>query len=479
MMISPKEIRDSAIALADSTGGYYSETPQALEVKGVFTEPILAQWREVALGLDESGIGTLDATDSLGEPVDLRTVQPDELADEIRLRLRKTEREGATYLFFASGLPVLLEDQSCSVDTLVAFIAEEFLPFRTASCAFSVWRTANPSLPAELTPDIDPRKFTRDLTGTGTVPQTIGFYLLKEKPAQESDVFRIWAKAATPNLALALVDEVWREDHELMISLIGPRTKRIPLGTLTALDMNLFYLLQQAAEWVYASSREVEVRHTLFTNELAREWPETSSFFDQFASRVTLALDSARTAYSAHIRDGSKETLKTLSDLRKTLSDEVSKVSAQTRELIGTLWKDFAIAATALLSRIALLFADKKPAADSTPMRIVFLGTAAFIVANLAITLRTNARFMRIAEKSRSAWKQKLFGFLSDEDMRALAEEPIEESIAAYKHARAAVISIYALVVILLLSMSAPDLTAAILARLDGIVVYIRQHLGF
>jgi hypothetical protein len=270
MMISPKQIRDSTIALADSTGGHYSETPQALEAKGVFTEPVLAQWREVALGLDESEIGTLAATDSLGDPVDLKTVQADELADEIRLRLRKTEREGAVYLFFASSLPVLLEDQLRSADTLVAFIAEEFSPFQTVSCAFSVWTAANPPLPADLISNIDPRKFTRDLTGTGTVPQTIGFYLLKEKPAQESDVFRVWAKAATPYLALALVDEVWKEDSELMVSLIGPRTKRIPLGTPTTGDMNLFYLLQRAAEWVYASSREVEVRHTLYTNEIAR-----------------------------------------------------------------------------------------------------------------------------------------------------------------------------------------------------------------
>jgi hypothetical protein len=184
------------------------------------------------------------------------------------------------------------------------------------------------------------------------------------------------------------------------------------------------------------------------------------------------------TAYRAHIREGSKETLKALSDLRKTLSDEVSKVSAQTRELIGTLWKDFAIAVTALLSRIALLFADKKVAAYSAPMRTVLVGAAVFIVVNLTMTLRTNARFMRIAEVTRPVWKQKLFGFLPDEDLRALAEEPIEESIATYNQAKTVVIVVYALVVILLLSMSAPELTSAVWARLGGFFGYLRQHLG-
>ncbi len=63
-------------------------------------------------------------------------------------------------------------------------------------------------------------------------------------------------------------------------------------------------------------------------------------------------------------------------------------MSTQTRELIGTLWKDFAIAVTALLSRIALLFADKKTAADSAPMKTVLVGAAVFIVVNLTITLK-------------------------------------------------------------------------------------------
>ena len=476
-MISPKEIRDSTIALADSVGGHYSETPQALEVKGIFTEPVLAQWREVALGLGESEIGTLAATDSFGDTVDLTTVRTDELTAEIRLHLRKTQREGAASVLFLS-FTCILENQLRSANTLIAFVAEEFTPFQTACCAFRVWSVGNPALPAESCSSIDPRKFTRDLTGTATVPQSIGLYLLKEQPAQESNVFRVWANAAKCYLALTLVNEVWREDNELKVSLIGPRTKRIPLGEPAEDDMNLFRLLQQASAWVYANSREVEVRHTLFTNELAREWPETSSFYDQAANRVTRALDSAMTAYRAHIRDGSKETLKALSDLRKTLSDEV-KVSAQTRELIGTLWKDFAIAATALLSRIALVFADKQIEADSAPMKVILVGAAVFSVASLTITLRANAHFMRIAERSRSAWKQKLFGFLSDEDLRALADKPIEDSIEAYNQAKWVVITIYAAVVVFLLSASAPDFTAAVFARLESVVIYLRHHLGF
>ena len=477
-MISPREIRDSAIVLAKSAGGHISETPQALDLKGTFTEESLARWRQVALGLGASEIGTLAALDSFDNPIDLTAVQIDELTDEIRLHLRKTQREGAAYLFFSSSLPVLLEDQLRSEDTLVVFVAEEFAPFKTVSCGFFPWNVANPVLPAKITSSIDPRRYSRDLTGTGAVPRTIGFYLLDQPPAKESDVFRTWANTASPYLALTLVNEVWRNDNKLTVSLNGPRTKKIPLGTAPQDDLKLFSSLQRACEWVYSNPREVEIRHTLLTNELAREWPEASSFFDQFTNRIPQALDSATTAYRAHIRDGSKETLKTLSDLRKTLSDEVSKVSAQTRELIGTLWKDFAIAATALLSRIALVFADKQKAADSVPMKIILVGAAVFCVVNLAVTLRANARFMRIGEKSRSVWKQKLYGFLPDEDLRTLADTPIEESIEAYNQAKRVVVATYSLVTIALLSASAPELTSWLGAQIGSLFTYTWHWLG-
>ena len=90
----------------------------------------------------------------------------------------------------------------------------------------------------------------------------------------------------------------------------------------------------------------------------------------------------------------------------------------------------------------------------------------------------TNARFMRIAGLSRSAWKHKLFGFLPDEDLKALAEAPIEESIAAYNQAKIVVIAIYALIVVLLLSLSAPEITSTVWAHLGSLVTYLRQHLG-
>ena len=468
-MTLARAIRDGAEALSRSEGGHCSETPQALYVNGTFTDETLIEWRQIAFRLIGSEIGALIAIDSFGNSVDLQAARIEDLADPIRLVVEKALIEGTVHLFLPSSIAVLLESQDASSKARNVYIAEDFAPFSSASCLFSVWDTAaSPAEPGAVV-NIDPRRFVRDFTGAASVPKSTGIYILKSVPKQDSSVFRIWSDAASRYLPLCLVNEIWEEKGVQMVSLIGPRTRRIPLGVPASTDSELFKSLQNASEWVYADSREVEIKYTLFTNELAREWPEDSCFYEQFSYRAPKALESAKTAYRAHLRNESKETLKSLSDLRKALSEEVSKVSAQTRELVGTLWRDFAIAIAAVLSRVALIFADKKPSADSLPMKTVLVGTAVFLLVDLTITLKTNARFMRIAAESRSVWGRKLYGFLTDEDVRILAEDPIQESTATYDQAKRVVIGIYVIVVIVLLSISFPILWTVLSDQAEGI----------
>jgi hypothetical protein len=469
MMTLARAIRDAAEALARSEGGHCSETPQALYVNGTLTDGTLNQWRQIAFGLVDHNIGVLIAIDSFGNSVDLRIARIEDLADPIRIIVEKAQTEGAARLFLPSSIAVLLEDQDASRNARNIYIADDFAPFSAASCLFSVWDTAISPVESQAVANIDPRRFVRDFTGEASVPKGTGIYILDSAPKQDSSVFRIWSDAARKYLPLCLVNELWEEKGVRMASLIGPRTRRIPLGVPDPTDAELFRSLQDASKWVYLDSRDVEVKHTLFTNELAREWPEGPRFYEQFSLRAPKALDSAKTAYRAHLRNESKETLKSLTDLRKALSEEVSKVSAQTRELVGTLWRDFAIAMAAVLSRIALIFADKQPSADSLPMKTVLVGTAVFLLVDLAITLKTNARFMRIAAESRSVWGRKLYGFLSDDDVKFLAEDPIQESIETYNQAKWAVIGIYVVVIIVLLGISFPTERTALSDRAERI----------
>jgi hypothetical protein len=478
MPISPTTIRDSAALLSAAAEGFLDETPLVLTVKGVLTAESLTMWRQVAHELPASGFGSLAAKDTLDADVDLTTVPLAQCTDAITLLLKKTVADGSCRFFFGSCISTALYDERLISTTAEIAVGEPFPRFSTSSCVFRHWDGLANGAVAEDLDTIDPRKYVRDLTGERLVPSNVGIFILKGK-AEPSGVFDAWMKVAIKRLPFTLVNEVWKEGATQMVSLTGPRIKKIPLGQFPqdSSEPEVFELLQKSAEWVYGNPREIEVRHTLFTNELAREWPENEPFYAQLATRLPRALDAATTAYRAHIREGSKDTLKSLSDLRKTLSEEVSKVSAQTRDLISSLWKDFAIAATALLSKVALIVADKKAAADSSAMKAILMGTAVFIVSNLYINLRANERFLRISRQSRDAWKSKLYGFLASEDLDALANTPLNDSEAAYRKAKRLIIALYLAIVLSLVASSFPRIPEALFASMLSALTRVRSVL--
>ena len=475
MPISPITIRDSAALLSAAAEGFLDETPFVLTVKGVLTAESLTMWREVAHALPASGFGSLVAKDTLDADVDLTTVPLDECADVITLLLKKAVVDGSCRFFFGSCISTALYNEQLISTSVELSVGEPFPKFSTLSCVFRHWDGLVNGADAEDLDRIDPRKYVRDLTSERAVPSNVGIFILKGN-AEPSGVFDAWMKVAIKRLPFTLVNEVWKEGAIQMVSLTGPRIKQMPVGEFSrdSSELELFEIFQKSAEWVYGNPREIEVRHTLFTNELAREWPENEPFFAQLATRLPRALDAATTAYRAHIREGSKDTLKSLSDLRKTLSEEVSKVSAQTRDLISSLWKDFAIAVTALLSKVALIVADKKAAADSTAMKAILMGTAVFIVSNLYITLRANERFLRISRQSRNAWKTKLYGFLASEDLDALANTPLNDSEVAYRNAKRLIIALYLAIILSLVASSFPGIPEAFFTSMQIALVRVK-----
>ncbi|CAO4176265.1 hypothetical protein [Methylorubrum aminovorans] len=116
----------------------------------------------------------------------------------------------------------------------------------------------------------------------------------------------------------SLPTELYRDGSASRVALAGRPSRRIDLGEAPAGDP-AFAVLQRAARWTYLEGTDIEVRHTLLTAELAREWKPERPFGDGLAERLEPALDLASLVYKAHLRSGSKDTLKALADLRKTL----------------------------------------------------------------------------------------------------------------------------------------------------------------
>jgi hypothetical protein len=232
------------------------------------------------------------------------------------------------------------------------------------------------------------------------------------------------------------------------VSLAGQPPRRLLLGDFGE-DKISFDQLQRIASWVYQEGSDTEVRHTFLSAELAREWPQNIPFCEGLSKRLGPAFESANLLYKAHLRAASKDTLKALSDLRKTLAEEVQKLLQQSRDLSNGVWRDVAIAVGAGSIRIAM-FGVRGPT-NNVGFAVIFGVIAIYIYVSYSMAISTNKKFLNIVEDTRKAWRTKLYAFLDNDDYRSLAEQPLADALAAYDSAkRRASIVVWAVIFCLL-----------------------------
>ncbi|WP_194945482.1 hypothetical protein [Limnohabitans sp. DM1] len=436
-----------AILLA---GGGSSERLDRLDLHGRLDQEQLRGWAEVLAALPAVGVDSVSAIDALGDQVDLATAAAELVGQELRIQVSKFSSPTTAFCLTTDGIGAVFADYEVSSLVRQVWVACDFDRFKTESCRIDPWTDDASEAEAEdeeaRVPD--PRRLVKDFVG-GRVPKSISPYLLTSGEPVPSKVFDKWKDLAVVRLLHSLVNEVISTGGEEVV-ITGTRPRKIESNLNSPYSAELFTAATEAARWVYASGRDVDTRFALFTYELSREWPDALNFKDGFAARGVLSLEAAKTAFRAHVQETSKDTLKSLGDLRKTLSEEVTKVVAQTRDLLGTMWRDFMIAATVFLGRIVLLGSDK-PLSNPGPLRALLSGAVIFLVLSLFLSLRTNAKFMSISSASLSEWRRKLYGFMNDDDFNKLANVPLEESTREYKRVVRWVAAAYVVVIACLL----------------------------
>lgn len=447
-MTIPNRVRASVERLGQAHGSY-SETIDRVDARGTPDDDLKVEIAALVPLWRDGGYGEVEAIDAVGDPVDFEDLAA--LVGELRITWRKRQNPESAYLLTPIPIAVLLADFGRACTIRAVFVAEPFAPFSTATTEFQPWADmAAASAEPHVFDKVLVRRLVRDLAER--VPWSVGPLLLERAPDEPSPVFEAWTKAAVPQLILTLTDEVWLEAGSLFANLIGPRKRRL------AVRPELFDperdrdAATEAAGWVYGGGQDVEARHILFTNELAREWQENVSLAEGFVTRAPAALEAARAAYRLHLHDTSKDTLKSLGELRKSLTEDVQRVMAQTRELITILSRDFLVAATALIARFVAFAAV--PASAAFLSRLILLGSAAFLAFSYLTSLLSNAGFNRIAGANRAAWKAKLYNFLDPKDYQSLAEAPLSGAVRVYRFTLLAIGVAYALLIWALLSVA-------------------------
>ena len=439
-MTSPNAVADR-IHRGQGEGAFVRETPSKLTAQLLLrSADDLEFWRTLRAGPASAGIGRISYASPDDPDVALSDEELDTLAptvdDEtiIRLQVTKAPQDHWIGFYTLSGLiDSLDEDADARVlnSALCIRLAGLAAPIDTLLFPILPWTT-----PAALAVPTSPRRAhtrpgnARKLIRTNMtrrVPPLIGAWLYQDRPTGSCPVLREWLNAAAERAAATLCDELWDSEDGIEYVLRGPTTRRVPNGE-TRLQQDQIDSVITTARWVYESGPEAEVRHALVTSELCRSWPTNADWITGITAKASDALESARIAYRLHLSETSSESVRLLTELRRTLAEETTKITKYSRELITSLWRSFVLAAGVILTN--LLTVQK----DGAYAYISWIGPATAIVIGTTFLFETTTQRRAIDQMISGVrtWRTRLFGYVQDEDFEALADTPISKANKTY-----------------------------------------------
>ncbi|QGM48244.1 hypothetical protein [Methylocystis heyeri] len=430
-MTQSQTIVAAAVEAAGGVDGFFINVAGGnLDVGGMFDETRLSHWRKAMSVCAQEGDIDITCLDEDDRAIPLGQLT-DAVGQRLRFLIKLPVHDGAVHLLAIEQLRTLLKTPTSLAGVSVVRIAGLEGPFASEAISFETWADGPTSAPIR-SPRIEgsPRRFVKCLAPNFMAPSEIEPWLEKDGAPSSSQFRNEWKEAASIALCRSLTNEIFMDGDTPQCVLASTPSRRLAYGQERNVSDDEFVALQACARWVFLEGADIEVRHTLFTNELGREWRDDRPYLDGVWARLLPSLDAAKLAYRAHLKTGSKETLKSLSDLRKTLGDEIQKLMQQTRDLSANVWRDIAIALGVTAIRFGL--DPTKIAGAKAGFSVVFALTAIYIWASYWVALKTNRDFLQVIEDTRTAWRDKLYGYLDKADYAALAEKPIRDATAAY-----------------------------------------------
>ncbi|ENY4946531.1 hypothetical protein [Citrobacter farmeri] len=284
-------------------------------------------------------------------------------------------------------------------------------------------------------------------------PDTIAPWILVSGDTITNEPIKLWSLLACRELLKCFVNELFAAEIK-KVGLSGKPPRKIPFGEEHA-ALPAFDVIQETAKWIFLEGNETELKHTFLSSELAREWPEGVTFCEGIVYRLPPALESARLLYKAHIRTGGKDTLKSLGDLRKSLTEDTQKILQQSRDLSAALWKDMALVISTLVLRYSL--EALKASGPQKVYALAFCALALYIAISYGMSVYINRNALSLLEKNRTTWRSKLYGFLDEQDYQELAGFPVNAAMRSYRRVERITSAIVLILITLLLAAAASE----------------------
>jgi hypothetical protein len=389
--------------------------------------------RQVVELLDPAGFALVRLADEGGElPVD--ALEADATGIELVAR-KPAVPNGVLPILSQAGLAAALDRDHAEP---VVWVQRLPRAMETVTVAYLPWGSEAAFVPQ--VPPPEPARVVRFLAD-GHVPAAIGRWLLRDPELDISGpVLALWRERACHALATALSQEVERDGR---LFFRGPPPSRFRMEGAPRVEISLLSNLQRAVGWVYENPRELENRHGLMAAEIARATLRDGDLID-LAGIAGIATEGARIAYGFGVSQQSRDALKALGELRKSVSDETGKLSDATRSLAGAVM-------TSAVGNVGLVIARLTVARDSTFVSVAagVIGVALAIYVGLVIA--SGWHFLTIQRDLRADWRERLYRFLEDNEYARMVDTPVARAETGFRYAAigAAIVAVLELIAVM------------------------------
>ncbi|MCW2317605.1 hypothetical protein M2322_003169 [Rhodoblastus acidophilus] len=298
-------------------------------------------------------------------------------------------------------------------------------PLKTQKYLFTPWGVGTEYQPSETSKN--PRLLVKEYGEQRLVPPDIRSWMLQDAQSDldvNDPAARTWANEAIQTLSRCLANEIDGTDHSLLFK--GPprlrlRTTDLELEPIDDLGLNGFSLLQTAAHWVFDNEREAEMRHVLLATELARSGNGGAEPIAYIREHLGAALDGAKIAYQMGLAEMSRDTLKSLADLRKAIADETSKLADSTRQLGTSVTGAMAVGFTLIAARFT-----------NSAHPYLIAAIMIVVVIYVGLVIYWGQQFISLQRELRREWQPKLYRFLAPDEYRKMVDRPAAKAEKTY-----------------------------------------------
>ena len=301
----------------------------------------------------------------------------------------------------------------------------------------------------------NPRQTVRSIGSGQAVTGTIASWLLRPSSSEDgqSEAFVLWRSVAVNKLLPTLAIEAFGDAGRLVFGSYG----RTVVDWQHRDEDGAFYdQVSALVEWVYGDSRAVNTKHAFASDEIARQLPKDPTI-GLVLETVESALDAARRGYAFYLQEISRDALSALSDLRKLVTDEISKIGALTRQLSNAVATALAVGVSLVAARIAF---------GSHPLLVTALMLV--VVVYVSVVARLGTDQIKISDQARVAWWNHIYKFVGASDYERLVDVPSRLAARSYKRVKVMGTLAVAAMFLLVLALSAPKSVYGQIANISG-----------